>query len=330
MEATTLKDARKERNQKIKMRSSEVANLILRRWPDDSPVDLLGHWLFDGSQCHRRIKGYSRSISENIQLRDHVLELQGILQRHENVQRWSIPATVPYKFSPKFITSRSMAPSYLFHDVLLSRTDVPTPLVEQPVLVDTIPTTVTVGTLVPVGSDSLKILIEELRHSRQPLLELYGNELNRSHHELMGHSASQAIRGAVPTHELLRHHHDQCFRRKDEAFSEISASLAPSQNVEKANAAAGLWPRITPRSLLHQLAQGRIGTLSDQWKAVITRYAICLLKYQQSQRLLELSSSQKREELLREIDSTRSDVLAESTPDWLLVQVRPLRFRRSD
>jgi hypothetical protein len=98
--------------------------------------------------------------------------------------------------------------------------------------------------------------------------------------------------------------------------------------VEKANAIAGLWPRITPRSLLRQLAQDRIGTLPDQWKAVITRYAVCLLKYQQSQRLLELSSSQKREELLREIETMRSDVLAESTPDWLLVQVRPLRLEK--
>jgi hypothetical protein len=182
----------------------------------------------------------------------------------------------------------------------------------------------------PVGSDGLRILIDELRYSRQPLLQLYGNELNKSHREFMEHSASRSARGAVPSHELLRLYHDECSHRKDEVFSEISVALAPSQNVEKANGIAGLWPRVTPRSLLRQLAQDHIVTLPDRWKAVITRYAVFLLKYQQSQRLLELSSRQKHEELRREMDSMGSNVLAESSPDWLLVQVRPLRCRRSN
>ncbi len=100
--------------------------------------------------------------------------------------------------------------------------------------------------------------------------------------------------------------------------------------VEKSNAIAGLWPRVTPRFLLRQLAQDRIVTLSDRWRAVITRYAICFIKYQQSQRLLELSLGHKHEELLREIESIRSDVLAESTSDWLLIQVRQSNCRRSN
>jgi hypothetical protein len=177
--------------------------------------------------------------------------------------------------------------------------------------------------------DSLEILIKELRYSCQPLLELYGNELDKSYRELMGRSAS-ASQYAIPSHELLRLYLAECSHKKEKIFSEISAMLAPSQNVEKANDIAGLWPRITPRSLLRQLAQDRIGALPDRWKAVITRYAVCLLKYQQSKRMLELSSSQKYEELRRETESMRSDVLAELAPDWLLVQVRPLRYRRSD
>jgi hypothetical protein len=78
------------------------------------------------------------------------------------------------------------------------------------------------------------------------------------------------------------------------------------------------------------LTQNRIGTVPEQWKIVITRYAVALLKYQQSIRLLEQLSMQKHEELLREIEAIRNDVLVESTPDWLLVQVSPLRHRRSD
>jgi hypothetical protein len=329
VEATGSKKVRRRRrkeeyNAVIQRESSLAAKSILPQWPDHRSVDLPKMW-FDKSECHRYIEGYIQSISRNIQLKDYVLQLQNILQQYGNL---SVPTSTRYEFSSRFTTSHSKAPSYSIRDVLSSRNNVPIPLAEQPLLEDRISPT-TADTLEPVDSDGLGILIEELQHSWQPLLELYGNELDRSYRELMGHSASQSAQGDVPSHELLHLYHDECSHRKYKIFSEISATLAPSQHVEKANAIAGLWPRITPRSLLSQLAQDRIGTLPDQWKAVITHYAVCLLKFQQSQRLLELSSSQKREELLREIDTMRSDVLAESTPDWLLVQVRPLRFRRS-
>jgi hypothetical protein len=323
------KKARKRRRREkynaiIKRESSPVANSILSQWPDYGSADFCEQW-FSKYECLRHIDEYSQSISRNIQLRDHVLQLQSILQNYRNV---SIPATLSSGFS-SFFTSHPKAPSYSIHDVFLSNTNVATPLAAPPSF-GVIPlTAATAGTIELVGLDSLEILIKELRYSCQPLLELYGNELDKSYRELMGRSAS-ASQYAIPSHELLRLYLAECSHKKEKIFSEISAMLAPSQNVEKANDIAGLWPRITPRSLLRQLAQDRIGALPDRWKAVITRYAVCLLKYQQSKRMLELSSSQKYEELRRETESMRSDVLAELAPDWLLVQVRPLRYRRSD
>ena len=321
-------------NAAIERESSRVADAILRQWRNYESADFREQW-FNKSRCLQLVQKYIQSILRNIQLKDHVLQLQCILQQYANV---SIPATQSYDFSPRFITSPSMAPSYSFCDTLLSgfsRTNVPAPWTgeEQSFLhavVSEFTATATTDTVAPVAQDGLEILIEEFRHSRQSLLELYGNELNKSRRELMEHDASQSTRGAIPPHELLYLHHEECSHRKDSIFSEISAALAPSQDTEKANAIAGLWPRITPRSLLRQFAQDRIGSLPNHWKAMITRYAVCLLKYQQSQRMLELSLSQKREELLREIESMRHDVLAESTPDWLLVQVRPICFKRNN
>ena len=315
------RELREEYDAAIENKSSKVAKLILRRWPNYTSVHFQEQW-FDKSEAHQYIDKYFQSISRNIQLRDHVLQLQSVLRRHGTV---SISVTLPYKFSPQFVTGGcSKAPSYSIRDTMLSHTNVLIPFTEQPFLGDNIPpASATAGTLESVGLDSLKLLIEEFRNSQQPLLELYGNELNKSHRKLMGHDASNSDRGTVPSQEFLRLYHDQCSLWKDKIFAEISATLGPSQNVEKVNAVAGLWPRITPRSLLRQLAQDRLATLPGQWNAIITRYAVGLLRYQQSRRLLEFSSSQKHGELLREIDSVRSDVLAESTPDWLLVQVRP-------
>jgi hypothetical protein len=330
LEATTKKRRKKEYEEAIRMQSSAVANSIFRRWPDYESVDFREQCFYE-SECRQCIKEYSQSISRNIRLRAHVLKLQKILRRLGNV---SIPTTLPYEFSPRFITSRSKASSYSICDVFSSCINAPIPSAASFLICDVFSSHINAPSPSPdelglqlADLDSLKNLIEWFRNSQQPLQELYGNELNRSHLELMGQTASQSAQGAVPSHELLRLYHDECSHRRDDFFSEISAALAPSQNVEKVNAIAGRWPRITPRSLLRQLAQDHVGTLPDRWKDVIIRYAVCLLKYQQSRRLLELSSSQKHDELLRETDSMRGDVLEESTPDWLLVQVRP-RYRR--
>jgi hypothetical protein len=328
------KKRRMEYNASIQKESSRVANAILRQWPqwlDYESVDFREQWI-NKPGCLRLVKTYIQSILRNIQLRDHVLQLQRVLQNYANVL---IPATQPYKISPQFIPRRSTAHPYTIFDVLFSRANVPAlaAWAEEPeaFLDDTLPpATVTTDTVAPAAPDNLKILIEELQHSQQSLPELYGNELNKSHCELVGHDASQSTRIPIPSHEILRLYHEECSRKKDKLLSNISATLTPSHIVENANAIAGLWPRITTRSLFRQLAQDRIGTLPSWWKAVITRYAVFFLKYQQSQRLLELSFSQKSEELLREIESMRSDVLAESTPDWLLVQVRPLCCRRNN
>jgi hypothetical protein len=334
-EAGKSKKAKKRRkgeyDRAIEVQSKAVVGSILRLWPDYSSVDFSfsGRWL-DKSECLRCTKEYIQSVSQNVQLKDHVIQLQSIFQDHVNV---SIPpaATTKYLFSPRFTTRHTKSISYSIRDVFLLRTTAPNPSIDGepfPFPGLNTPPSAEIEGGPPVGSDSLRILIDELRDSRHPLLQLYGNELDKSHLEFMKHSASQSARGAVPSHELLLLYHDECSRRKDDMFSEISAALAPSQNVEKTNGIAGLWPRVTPRSLLRQLAQDHIVTLPDRWKAVITHYAVFLLRYQQSQRLLELSSRQKYEELLREIDSMRSNILAESSPDWLLVQVRPLSCRR--
>jgi hypothetical protein len=303
--------------------SEAVVDSILNQWPGyTKPVDFPAQ-RFNRSQCNRRIKEYFQPLSRNIRLREHVLQLQSILQDYRNI---SMPAALPYVFSPQFVTSHSKAPSYSLYDILSSRTNVPTPSASgEPFQYCAIPVTdAKIGVPPQAGLGGLEILIEELRHSPKPFLQQYGNELNTSHQELLGQTASQSAGNAVPPHEALVVYYNECSHKKDNLFSEISAALAPAGDVEETIRISGLWPSITPRSILRHLAQDRISTLPERWKFVITCYAVSFLKYQQSLRLMELSSRQQHEELLREIDTIRHDILAESSPDWLLVQVRPL------
>jgi hypothetical protein len=130
----TKKRLKAEYDATIGRESSLVADLTFHQWPDYRSVDFPEQW-FDKYECYHCIDEYFQSISRNIRLRDHVLQLQSILQNYGNV---SIPA-LPYKFSPRFVISRSKAPSFSIHDAFLSHTNVPTPLAEQPFLGDSIP-----------------------------------------------------------------------------------------------------------------------------------------------------------------------------------------------
>ena len=319
-----LINAELEYSAAIREKSTLVAQSILEQWPDCSSIDLHERW-FKKSECKQRIEGYIRSVSANSQLREHILQLQGIMQHYRDVL---IPTTIPYVVQPpQPLTSGSNAPSYYLRDVLASRTNSPiTSQDGEPVSRLGYPSTSTATTQgIPLwaGLDSLGNLVQELQNSSQPLLQLYGNELRKSHYELMGQNGSLIAPGPVPSHNALLRYYEECSHSKEKLFSQISAILAPSQNVEETSRIAGLWPRITPRTILGQLAQNRISTLPEPWKFVIARYAVCFVKYQQSRRLLQLSSGQKYKKLLPETEAICNDVLAESTPDWLLVQVRP-------
>ena len=302
------KQKKENYNATIKKESTRVAELLLHQWPNHRHVDLPGDW-FDKSDFNRRLDEYIQAISRNIRLRDHAIRLQSVLE-HWRIGPMPI-AAVPYLYTPEFLTGYSKAPSYSLRNVLASRTEI-------------IQTSTMQGILRRTGPDTLEALIGELRLSDQPLQELYGKELKKSHSELLRQNTPQHARGSIPSSQFLLAHHEECSRDKAKLFSDILAALTPFENVEKCNDIAGLWPRITPRSLLGQLSRDRINNLPNQWRSIIMRYATSLLKYQHSLRLMELSLEQKLEELLRESEAIHNldGVLAESTPDWLLIQVR--------
>jgi hypothetical protein len=308
----------------IKRESLVVAESILRQWPNYQSVDFREQW-FNKLACKHHIKIYVLSISRNIQLNEYILQLQSILRDYGNVTR---PSRDSYVFSPQFITGGSKPPSYSLHDVLISHSNFPVPSPDGERFQDhaVTPSVATKVIRPQAESRDLKVLIEELQLSQQPLLQLYGAELDKSHRELLARNAPKClpVGGTVPLHEVFLKYHNECSRKKDKLFSEIMAALAPSQILEETWSLAGIWPRITFQSILRQLGHDRINTIPKQWKLVFMCYAVTFVKYQQSLRMLELSSRQNHDELLREIEAIRHNTLAESTPDWLLIQVRLL------
>jgi hypothetical protein len=307
-----------EYNNTIERESSRVAETLLRQWPRYQYNDLSEEW-FDKRDFNRRIEECVQPLLRNIRLKDHAEQLENVLQKYRDANI-SFPA--PYMLPPKSITGHSKAPSYSLHGVLISRTNVPTPSTDgEPSL----PRPKATEPSPLASSDSLIRLIDEFRNSRQALQRDYGDELDKSYSKLLSQDASQLVQDAIPPHNRLVSYHNECSHRKDREFSAISACLRPLPSEGQTTSVAGLWPRITPRSLLRQLARDRINELPDKWRSVFIHYAIALLRYRHSIRLLELSLRRRHEELLRELDAIHNEVLAESNPDWLLVQVRPIR-----
>ncbi len=309
---------RQEYNNSISEIASEVAQLTVEWWPE-TWCDLLPSEWFDTQRCGESVEAYLQSVFQNIDFRNHIHRLQDILNRYGT----STPPKAPYVFSPQSSARPPKVSSPSLREVLMSRANIPRPPTrERPSSGDAIPSTFTIATESNPPStkkDGLSSLIQELRRSRESLLQLYGEDLNKSYGDLLGKRASFLVRRSVPPQKALLQYRDLCSKKKDGIFSEISEALAPSQKQEYVDSVSGLWPRITPRSILRELSRDRVHTLTDQWKHAFTRYAVAFLKYQQSQRLLELSSRRRDEELLREAETACEDVAAACSPDWLLI-----------
>ncbi|KAH8991107.1 hypothetical protein EDB86DRAFT_3065229 [Lactarius hatsudake] len=295
------KEREREYNKSISENTSTAARSTMEQWPKIW-CDLPPEW-FDTQSCKESIDAYQQSIFRNISFKDHVCRLQANLNHYEI----TLPPNVPYMFCPRFSArSPKVAASPSLRVMLTSRADLPQPSVESnPPL---------------ITREGLGYLIQGFRNSRGSLLRLYGDDLQQSYSDLLEKSVSFPLRG-IPPQEALRHYRDVCSRKKDALFSDISGALAPARQVEYVLSVSGLWPRITPRSVLRELSRDRIHSITDRWKHVIIRYAVAFLKYQQSQRLLELSSGNRDEELLREAETACEEVAKACSPDWLLIQI---------
>ena len=318
------KAAKRERKQEYENSISEIAawaaQVTVEGWPD-TIGDLPREW-FGTESCNESIEAYLQSISRNIDFKDHIDRLKAILNRYGT----SIPHKVPYAFSPQFTARPPNTSSPSLREVMMSRANfrLSGPCTRLlPSSGCDIPSTVTATRSNPslTNKGGLSSLIQELRNSEQSLLRLYGEDLDKSYGDLQGKRDSFLVQRSVPPKEALLRYRDLCSEKKDAIFSQLSEALGPSQKLDNVFSVSGLWPRITPRSILRELSRDRVHILTDQWKQSFIRYAVAFLKYQQSQRLLELSSRSRDEELLREVETVCEDVTAECSPDWLLIQV---------
>ncbi|KAI0275472.1 hypothetical protein BC834DRAFT_853041 [Gloeopeniophorella convolvens] len=339
------KQRQNEYTRVVKEKSAQAAQSMVSMWPRNEALQIDERW-FDKPRVRTCIDEYFASISRNVALEQHIQQLQAVLSLYEST---SSPS-VPYSYSPRFVTVSSNPRRHSISRLLAERSDVSRTLRYEnsrwphPYTSDDNDLACSASSSIQENdralcrddAQGLDGLIEELLRSRDPLVRLYGGDLKTSYAELARHDLNQGhvsrLRGPLPSHEILTVHRDSCARRLDAMFSGILATLLPQSGPEQVVSLACLWPRITPRTILGMLANGRTDSLTDRWKSHITRYATMFLEYQQSQRMLELSLRGRAEELRQEIEVKCEDIVAASSPEWLLVQIeanvlaRPLQL----
>lgn len=180
-----------------------------------------------------------------------------------------------------------------------------------------------------VDTTSLETLLSEFqRDEGHPLRQRYSFDLDASRQELQRHGIPVRS-GQLPPLRNLYRYRDICHDHKEEMYRKIQNSLAPSARptdirhpADQIVALAGLWPRITVRSVITQLALPYRKNLSTSWKAALIAFAQAFSEYQSSQRLVALASLGKSDEYFRELDARTSlEEEAYHNEDWLLIQV---------
>ncbi|KAF7189675.1 hypothetical protein HII31_08995, partial [Pseudocercospora fuligena] len=121
--------------------------------------------------------------------------------------------------------------------------------------------------------------------------------------------------------QALSNYLAECKGYAKELYALLAASVAPasiSSNVPTDHQ----WPRVSPLLFLRQLSRNRWSDLSFDWKSCIVKYGIALTEVQRAERLVQLSSPSRAEELRNELRNFgHQNWSAMDYPESLLIEV---------
>ncbi|KAF8251192.1 hypothetical protein K440DRAFT_596393 [Wilcoxina mikolae CBS 423.85] len=125
--------------------------------------------------------------------------------------------------------------------------------------------------------------------------------------------------------ELLERFRLRCKSRLDSMFSTIREKLGlprVDDYTRELLRMAGLWPRITPASLLGLLAKRASVELELRWKKTLVDYAVAMTDFQRATRLNIVALAGNHKELVKEAENPgHKDWNPMEYPDWILLEI---------
>ena len=124
------------------------------------------------------------------------------------------------------------------------------------------------------------------------------------------------------SHLDLLAYYFRCLKAVANHSQSISEVLSPNQLNHKILQAAGLWPRVTTRSLLAFLSTSTPRPVTQPWKASLLKFGKAITKLQRARRLLLASERGDESALWGELDNDgHAGWDIERWPDWLLIEI---------
>lgn len=303
---------------------------FMRQWPSSiiyTNSAIYTSW-FEVDDCRNRVKRYFRSCQWNIELRTHLREVERVLSAYPSSQGLSFvhAATRPVEQPVVSQVEKDPWSAISMANMMLHR---PSFDFKETNSQPNIPIPKRLGS--PADTSRLSALFLEFEQSIEPLNRRYGKELNKSHEDLAKKPVVTAP-SSLPLSEPLDHNRQNHHLILQGLFRQLACSLGPLTPIEGVLSTCGVWPRVTPRTLLQHLGlKSRLDlNYSGGWLNALKCYAQGFVEYQRSQRLVALAHSNNIEEFWKELELVDSHTIAEEyDPDWLLVQVSWVHHKES-
>lgn len=309
-------------------RAAELVSILIGQWPCEQPSSPSNtdSWPFNMPVLMSAVAESFQSWFRNLQLRDHVSHVQVALDRVHGSCR--VHPRIRVFNSAPYINTYPTAFSSVSFDQLFNRD---APRVDQPKPMLSIPE-LCASSQVFTNTDDLQSLLSEFRHSQaHPFHRLYGNHLDESR-RILEHQTTPVFSSTIPySIDTLAYYQHLCAQHLKGVFTSIYQSFSPSEAnpAEACLLTAGLWPRVTNRSLLGKLAHHSGTVLPSGWREVLITFAQSMIRFQRSQRLLRWTLLQNSEEFFKELENKGCESLEERQHlDWLLIQVEYFIFQK--
>ncbi|KAJ1300163.1 hypothetical protein OPQ81_011915 [Rhizoctonia solani] len=317
-------------NSNLPNHRSQFVKNFMNQWPRTDPQPSVqlhppnsehSQWFFIQS-CLESTREYFLSCIWNIKIRDHLRAVERVLSPPSTFVGTSFRCIPQKGMDPLVASPVSSDPWNRFNVSALMR------FRHAPEPADIILfSKFSVSRRIRKSTDTSRLgnLFSEFRHSQNPLSRQYAVDLEKSRLELNAKPSMSLPRqlssATITDLEQIR---ERCMSNLDSEFRHLNSVLSPQTDIERVISVAGVWPRVTSRTILQQLSFKNRSHLDllPKWKDQLIGFAQVFADYQRSQRLVEIAESKNAEEFYRELDlaSSESDPGLDD-PDWLLVQI---------
>ena len=299
-------------NQRLRRDAETLHARTIAVWPSWTPPSLyfLNTSLYDLSTLTSQVGRVFQSCYQNLDLKQHLHRVQLILDQGNTTSCISSA----YNFLPSSLTPLPhdwrVALSHLFHR--RAPISLPTP---QPITASTEPCL--------AGSAKLNRLVDVLRRNgKNSFHTKYADDLRMSKDHLVYNKTTFSPESLSQRADQFKAHHNHYRTAYFQYLRILADTFAPQTPSEHAIYESGQWPRITVKNLLRCLASTSKVAIPPSWRDCLISFAMLVLEYQRSRRILLLATNGQLEDLCKELENTGCIGWGvESHPDWLLIQV---------